>query len=59
MNIGDIVTLTDDITLEQAVTGRIVRMGKRWVVIEDAAGVEWIGNRLNAKAGVDNLSIIC
>ena len=31
MNIGDTVMLTVDITLEQAVTGRIVRMGKRRV----------------------------
>lgn len=50
MNIGDTVTLTVDITLEQAVTGRIVRMGKRWVVVEDARGQEWVGNKLNAKA---------
>lgn len=49
MSIGDVVTLTDDITAERVIIGRIVRMGKRWVVIEDAAGQEHVGNRLNAK----------
>lgn len=49
MAIGDIVTLTVDITAEIVVTGRIVAMGRRWVIVEDANGEQHIGNRLNAK----------
>lgn len=52
MTIGDIVTIPDDMHGDKVttVTGKIVRMGNRWVVIVDVSGKEHISNRLNAKA---------
>jgi len=52
MNIGDIVTIPLDMTQAQieTATGKIIVLGKRYVVIECENGDTHCSNRLNAKA---------
>lgn len=48
--LGDMVTIILDITSGTTATGRIVELGKRYVIIECADGSREIGDRRNVKA---------